>query len=332
MPHWQVSKSGSEYMAVANCMIKKDTNPDPIVERLWNAYQKFKSFDYSQSPQSPARNLIEEKWLPERIPFVEQVSTAVTDISKGAYNKVVLSRATDLKFDIPCEPLKVLGNLRRSYQNCYLFSFQNNSAESFIGATPERLIATTENRLLTEALAGSEPRGKTPSEDAKLASSLLSSDKDLREHQHVVESIQKRLRSLGIDINELPPVELLSLPNVQHLKTRIEAPLPEHCHLFDLLEVLHPTPAVGGSPRKNALEAIDSLESHQRGLYTGFVGWVGPSGGGEAVVVLRTALIQKNFARIFAGAGIVEGSNPNKEAREIDHKMEALLSAMKINQ
>ena len=155
--------------------------------------------------------------------------------------------------------------------------------------TPEILITTNGDQLQTEALAGSAPRGKTAGEDARFASELLSSDKDLHEHALVADSIVRRLIELGVDAEMDARPGLRVLPNVQHLLTGIRGKINTKSSFWKLLETLHPTPAVGGTPVAGVLSAINELEDHPRGLYAGTLGWVGPTGDGHAVVAIRSA-------------------------------------------
>src|SRR5690606_19258866 len=151
-----------------------------------------------------------------------------------------------------------------------------------------------------------------------LGAALLHSDKNRREQAVVLESIRRRLAPLGLQLEHPGEPALLRLANVQHLHTPIKAQLPENLRLLDALAPLHPTPAVGGSPREVAVTAIRELEAFPRGLYAGAVGWLDARGGGEFVVGIRSALVRGTTARVYAGAGIVSGSDPEKEFNETD--------------
>jgi menaquinone-specific isochorismate synthase len=180
----------------------------------------------------------------------------------------------------------------------------------------------------TEALAGSAPRGNSASEDATLAQALLHSEKDLREHRLVLESIARRVADLGLKLEHASQPRVLGLANVQHLHLPISASLPAGVHLLDLVARLHPTPAVGGTPREPAVAAIARLEPFNRGLYAGPQGWVDHRGGGEFFVGIRSALVDGRTAMVYAGAGIVAGSSPEKEFAETELKFKALIEAL----
>ena len=179
----------------------------------------------------------------------------------------------------------------------------------------------------TEALAGSARRGVSASEDAQLARALFLSEKDQHEHRLVLGSIARRVADLGLKLEHAAQPRLLALANVQHLHTPVSADLPAGVHILDLLARLHPTPAVGGTPRDAALKAIPRHEAFPRGLYAGPIGWVDHRGGGEFLVGLRSALVDGHTATAYAGAGIVAGSTPENEFAETELKFKALTEA-----
>jgi menaquinone-specific isochorismate synthase len=224
--------------------------------------------------------------------------------------------------------LRVLNGLRQRFPDCYAFSAATGRGPSFIGASPERLVRVSQNVFETEALAGSARRGLGASEDAALAAALQHNEKDLREHRHVVDSIVRRLAPLGLELefDESPAIRRLA--NVQHLATPIRATLPDGVRLLDALARLHPTPAVGGTPREAAVKAIRELEGFPRGLYAGALGWLNARGGGEFFVGIRSALIDGASARVYAGAGIVSGSEPDREYTETELKFHAVQDAL----
>ena len=329
VPQWQVARTGGQYVAVANVLIHPGMDIDPVAGRIWAAHEKFSSYSYDQPPRSPVYHILEEREVGPDGLFAKNVSRALNEIRKGKYNKIVLSRALDLLFDNSCQPLKILNRLRRDYPRCSSFSLQNENGTSFIGATPERLVSVDGGRYETEAIAGSAGRDSSAAEDARLARDLLASEKDLREHRHVVESIRRRLESVGLDARIADEPGLLVLPNVQHLRTPIDGEMKEGVHILELVEALHPTPAVGGTPREAVLEDIAGWEPFPRGMFAGVTGWFDSRGNGEFAVGIRSALVRESRARLYAGAGIVEGSVPELEFRETSIKMEALLRCIR---
>ena len=257
------------------------------------------------------------------------VKRGLERIEAGEFQKIVLARAIDLTANRALHPLEVLNGLRERFPDCYAFSAATGAGPSFIGASPERLVRVSQGVVETEALAGSARRGAGASEDAALAAGLLRSEKDLREHRHVIASITRRLEPLGVQLEHAPAPALRKLANVQHLHTPMRGKLPEGVRLLDLVSVLHPTPAVGGTPREAAVAAIRGLEGFPRGLYAGALGWINARGGGEFFVGLRSALVEGERARVYAGAGIVAGSEPEREFAETELKFQALLAALR---
>ncbi|MDQ8194897.1 isochorismate synthase [Coraliomargarita sp. SDUM461004] len=331
LPRWQVSRSKGQYGAVANLKVEADTDIDSLVMRVWGAYRKFGAFDYlpeaALEDAAPSPKIESRRELAPDV-YPQAVARALSAIELGAYEKIVLARGIELEADRPWQPLDTLNRLRERFAGCFTFSFAGGDARSFIGATPERLLQVRNGHLLTEAIAGSAPRGQTAGEDAKYARDLLESEKDLHEHICVRDSIIRRLEQVGVGgVAESHP-QLLLLANVQHLRTRIQAEVGESVHLLDILPEMHPTPAVGGSPREQAVPCIAELEQMERGLYAGVVGWFNHLNEGEMIVGIRSALIEGKLARLYAGAGIVRGSKPDTEMRETEMKLRALLDVL----
>jgi menaquinone-specific isochorismate synthase len=330
VPRWQVATREGRTTAVANVLVSPEIPVEPLAMRVWRARQKFSSFDYA-GPDFSENRRAEPIRVAEVGPsdgYQTAVGKAVDRIRDGAFQKIVLARAKDLVSREPFHPLRVLNGLRQRYADCYAFSFANGRGQSLIGASPERLLKVGEGQLLTEALAGSARRGSSASEDAALGGALLRSEKDLAEHDYVVRAINRRLAPLGIHLEGPNRPVLKRLANVQHLHTPLRAKLPEGVRLLDVLSQVHPTPAVGGSPREAAVPCIRSLEAFPRGLYAGAIGWVDARGEGEFFVALRSALIDGTRARLYAGAGIVAGSEPEKEFQETELKFRALMEAL----
>jgi len=329
VPRWQVSRHGDGSVAVANLVITPDLPLDLVTAKVWKAHTKFRAFDYSVTPDhgrpSAPKQIVE---IGGAGSYQRAVTAALAEIAQGKCEKIVLARAQQLTTNEKFHPLGVLNHLRQAYAGCYAFSVANGKGQSFIGATPERLVRVANGRMHTEALAGSAPRGQSASEDAAITRALLHSEKDLREHRVVIGSIERRLADLGLKLKLAATPRVLSLANVQHLHTPISAELSAGAHILDLVERLHPTAAVGGTPRAPAVAAIVRLEPFDRGLYAGPLGWVDHRGGGEFFVGIRSALIDGCTATAYAGAGIVAGSDPQKEFAETELKFKALIEAL----
>lgn len=328
VPRWQVSRAGAVTTAVANFVVTADADLRPLAQRVWRAHGKFSAFRFKPRPEESAVGKPPCFSQSESGDYRAVVARALQRIERGEFRKIVLARARDVRADQPLHPLEMLNGLRQRFPDCYSFSFARGNGPSFIGASPERLVRVSKGVVETEALAGSTRRGATASEDAALAEALLASDKDRREQQEVLEDIVARLTPLGLRL-EYPARPLVRrLANVQHLHTPVRAALPEKVRLLDVLAALHPTPAVGGSPRDAAIAQIRELEGFPRGLYAGAIGWLNARGGGEFFVGLRSALIAGMTARVYAGAGIVAGSTPEKEFAETELKFQAMFDAL----
>lgn len=325
--HWQVLQAEGYALAVANLRVDADANVDHLTERVWAAHEKLVSFSANEKTVGAAQ-VVQEKEVGGEDQYPAAVRKALRQIDKGVYEKVVLARAVDLELDAACRPLQILAGMRKRFGACHLFSYQRGDGGSWIGATPEKLVELRKGSLRTEAIAGSAPRDSHSATDDELGNRLLKSEKDIREHRHVVDSLLRRLSRLG----HLPEIAtepiLLKLPNVQHLVTPIECAAIPRQHLLEIAEELHPTPATGGTPRQVALADIRQFEAFDREWYAGLFGFFSPSGEGALMVGIRSARIQGNQARLFAGAGIVAGSDPQLEAAETRMKMAALRDAI----
>jgi len=262
--------------------------------------------------------------------WMEQVKRLVDQVEQGAFEKVVLAREIEVKrkdSPIPFDISATLSRLRESYPGAYVFALQRGK-QFFVGATPERLAQANDGQVDTMALAGSAPRGETDEEDECIGSELLASGKNNQEHAIVVSMVRQALKQHCANVREDAAPQLLKLKNVQHLKTPLRGELlPGHC-LLDIVAALHPTPAVGGFPQQAALEAIRRVEQFERGWYAAPLGWLDAHGNGEFAVALRSGLIDGNTARLFAGCGIIAGSDPQTEFAESCLKFQVMLRAL----
>lgn len=254
--------------------------------------------------------------------YEDAVAAAVRRIIRGDLRKVVLARDLLATAERPFDPRAVLARLSARYPDCYTFA-----CGGLVGATPELLIRREGDEARSLVLAGTAPRGATPEEDARLAEGLLGSAKDVEEHLYAAASVRDVLAPLCESL-DISPHELLTLPNVHHLGTRVVGRLATDRSALALAEALHPTAAVGGDPTDVAVELIRELESMDRARYAGPVGWMDASGNGEWGIALRCAQLDGNRARLFAGCGIVAGSDPAAELAETLAKFRPMLMAL----
>jgi len=241
--------------------------------------------------------------------------------------KVVLARAVQVHHRQPIDPVAAVRQLAANYPSCTVFAISHGQA-CFLGATPERLIALYAGTASTMALAGSIGRGATPAADQALADKLLRDPKERGEHAVVVAALRDGLAQVATRIMADAEPRVQRLPNLQHLLTPIRAQVAPGVGVLDLVERLHPSPAMGGYPRQRALELIRASEGFDRGWYAGPIGWVNRAGEGEFVVGIRSALVAGASATLFAGCGIVAESNPAAEYAESEWKLRPMLAAL----
>jgi menaquinone-specific isochorismate synthase len=331
LPHWQVARVQDQAVLVANLLVDAQTDLVHLTDDVWRQWQRLKALrGLSLRPSSAlgASAIATLPILTETEQFTTAVANILQDIEAQGLQKLVLAHTLDVIAPQPLSLCHALATLRDRYPDCYIFSVSNGQGQTFIGASPERLIKLCDHNLVTDALAGSAPRGQTLTEDTDLGAQLLSHPKDNHEHQVVLDFIQNCLWDLGIKSQVSSPPHLLQLPNIQHLRTLVTAKVPHHLHVLEILEALHPTPAVAGAPQKIAQQHIHQHEAFERHLYAAPIGWVDHQGNGEFTVGIRSALMDGCLTRLYAGAGIVAGSDPARELAEIQLKLQTLLDAL----
>lgn len=280
-------------------------------------------------PESLPADAVAPSW-PTESPGVDWrgvVSAAIDEIAEGRYQKVVLARTADVQREEAIDEGVVLERLAARYGGCYVFKVAQ-AGSAWLGATPELLCRVRGGTVNTVALAGSVPRGGDPESDDALAARLLGDAKERREHAFVVQALQEGLTPFCSELEIPAEPEILRVANIQHLRTPINGKLHHSEDVLTVVAVLHPSPAVGGSPRAEAVAAIDRLEGIDRGWYAGPIGRLGLDGDGEFAVGLRSGLIRGSTARFYAGAGIVQGSNPEREYAETETKFRPLREAV----
>ena len=254
------------------------------------------------------------------------VETATSAIRAGRMHKVVLAREVHARAPREVDVISVLRHLRAAQPDCFVFGYWRGD-RAFVGASPERLVRLDGRMVQASSLAGSAPRGATAHDDDALATALSTSEKDRAEHAAVREALRAGLAELCDDIVAPETPALLTLRHVHHLHTPVTAVLRQGHSLLDVIARLHPTPAVGGTPRGAALEFIREHEQLDRGWYAAPIGWVGRDGG-EFAVALRSAVIAGRIATLFAGCGIVAASDPDREFAESLVKLRPMQAAL----
>ncbi|MEX2563270.1 MAG: isochorismate synthase [Nitriliruptoraceae bacterium] len=257
------------------------------------------------------------------VQWLEAVAAAIDRIRQGDVDKVVLARDLAVWSRTPFDPNVLARRLQRHFPSCHTFV-----VDGLVGATPELLVGKFSNRVTSRVLAGTIGRDHDPRSDDELAARLMASDKDRREHALAVDSVRDVLSARCRDLAHDDDPTVLKLENVQHLATWFEGTLDAVTDVLSLAAALHPTAAVGGTPRQAALALLRDLEGIDRGRYAAPVGWTDASGDGEWGIALRCAELAGTRARLFAGVGIVEGSLPEAELAETRLKLLAMQAVL----
>lgn len=255
-----------------------------------------------------------------------QVAKAIESIQIKTIDKVVLARDLNGSTAEPIDPRSILRNLAAEYPSTWSFS-----VAGLVGATPELLLRLSRAMVTSRVLAGTISRTGDDEKDLALAASLARSSKDLEEHMYAVRSVAESLAPFCTSTNVPDSPFVLHLANVMHLATDVTGAIsefPQHVDIFSILEKLHPSAAVCGTPTDMAAKVIAELESMPRGRYAGPVGWVDARGDGELGIALRCGQISHNEIRLFAGCGIVAGSDPQRELAESQAKFAPMMSAL----
>ena len=262
--------------------------------------------------------------VPSEAEWESAVANAVARLQAGELDKVVLARALDVTAESPLDARAVAARLAARFPSCFTYV-----CDGLVGASPELLVRRMGRHAESLVLAGTIARGDSPEQDEANERALAASVKDAHEHRLAVASAREVLQAVAVEADEEATPHLLRLANVTHLATRLTAWLPSPPpSAVRLATALHPTAAVGGTPRDKALDLIRRLEAAPRDRYAGPVGWIDGNGDGEFAIALRCAQLSGRTARLWAGAGIVAESVPAAETAETAAKFDAVLSAL----
>ena len=286
-------------------ILKKAENPEP--EETFTAMPKAVTQDLQQD-------------------FLGTIKDAIRLVQESELNKVVLANCRKVQTSV--QPMQLLRQLEHKFPECVIFAFgfedpDTNEESIFLGATPELLLSMADSRVTTSALASSAPRSQDPEIDKSFGQELLGDPKELVEHLLVVDHLIEKLSNGGVNLDPVGDPQLLKLPGIQHLHTPISGDSLGPS-VVELLEIISPTPAVAGVPAQRAVEYISEIETFDRGWYSGPVGWCQPNGDGEFYAALRSALLTDNSCCLFAGVGLLENSDPEKELAEMELKLKAV--------
>ncbi|MNZ61878.1 Isochorismate synthase EntC [compost metagenome] len=264
--------------------------------------------------------------------FKASVSAALDAFAQGKLAKVVLSRKLILTLHKPADPERVLARLMAQNPHAFHFSLPLGQGRRLLGASPELLLRVSGGEVFTHPLAGSAKRGRGPEQDKRVARDLLASSKDQHEHRLVIDEIRRVLTPHCRELAIPPGPTLMSTDTLWHLGTPIAGQLHgSDASVLSLACQLHPTPALCGYPTDLAREFIREQEPFRRALFSGIVGWCDSQGNGEWAVVIRCGVLDGHQVELFAGAGIVAGSDPAMEWAETGTKLGTMLKALGLS-
>jgi len=323
LPELSICRSGERTYLTLNAVVRPGDDAGEKAAELETRLSALRVAPMPMlDPHPTARSEITSVRPPED--FERMIASATERIGTGEMSKVVLAREVLVRAPAAHDPAAIFGALREQFSACFCFCCGTREA-AFVGASPELLLRRSGASVSTVALAGSTRRSSDPAVDDHLGEQLLRSDKDRREQEIVAERIAHSLRPHSVWVQAAEEPEIVKVANIQHLATPIVAQLAEPHSAVELAGMLHPTPAVGGEPWPVAAAAIEDLERMDRGWYAGPVGWMDATEDGEFCVALRSALLRDREARLYAGVGVVAGSDPAAELAETEVKLDALL-------
>ena len=322
LPRWQLRRQGHKSWLRLTAVATDQAEARELAEKLWLMSKQL-------TQPSEEKEIIYSS-IGSGLSFPQQwqdcyrpaLNTGIDLVNKGVLEKLVLAVRQSIWLDAPLDPLAMLSRLRKQQPGSCRFLWQRSQEEAFFGASPERLLSLQRGQLQIDALAGTAPRN----DDGK---SLLRSDKDLREHELVVESITNQLINQGLQPRRARRPKLARHGHLVHLHTPINAFAQGKSPLY-LAGLLHPTPAVAGFPRREAMSWLRTLEPFERGSYAAPIGWIDKSGNAEFRVAIRCGNARGNELELTAGAGLVRGSIVEKELQEVGLKLAVLADQFEL--
>lgn len=301
----------------AGVVVAPGVDPQRIVELIDDGVAQ-------EAPAGPSLSVLRDV---DSDGWRKSVAAIASEVRDGLYEKAVLAASRELGGDGTIDVGATMAKLRRDYPHCHLFTVSEGDA-TFLGASPELLVAFAGGAVSALGLAGSAPRGTTEQQDDQIGQALLESAKDRIEHETVVRAIREALTGATRNLRAPNQPQLRKFRNIQHLSTEISGEALPGIDVLELVERLHPTPAVCGWPTDAARKVITAHETMDRGWYAGPIGWVDAAGDGEFAVALRSALVRETRAWLFAGNGIMGDSDPAAELAEVELKFNPLTEAL----
>lgn len=306
-----------------------EINAQTTLEDLLNQYKEYddylEQYGMKQPTLTQSECINKDEFEPEE--WVQSVNTAIQQMRDEQLEKVVLNRTLNATFSSKVNSSKVIYELEATRNVNYVITYQLKDTV-FISATPERLIAKKKNTVSSMCLAGSAAKGKTIEENSEAANWLLNSKKNIAEHAFVVNYIKETLHHYCDQLSIPSSPRIMATKSLLHLFTPVEGTVLQNISLFELIQALHPTPALGGFPKEEACKLIRELEPVDRGWYGAPIGWIDLKGNGDFAVGIRSALVKEDKARLYAGCGVVQDSKPEEEFYETSVKFLPMLNAL----
>jgi len=324
LPRWQLSRQGRHCWLRLQRTLGGDVTARSLAEELWEQAERLAGlpadpFQWGEGGGPSIRQ--RSSW---QAGYRSVVERGLELVESGSLRKLVLAVRQELLLDQPLDPLRLLAQLRQRQPGSCRFLWQQGEGPALLGASPERLLTVRQGQLRCDALAGTAAHGEA-------ASQLSRSEKDRREHELVVEAISAVLQGAGLQPRRPRHPRLARHGQLVHLHTPITASLGEQQPLA-LAGALHPTPAVAGLPRREAMAALRSLEPFERGFYAAPIGWIDSTGDTELRVAIRSGSLQGLRLELTAGAGLVSGSQPERELQEVALKLGVLQQQLSLAQ
>lgn len=307
--------------------ITEEENSAPVFEQLRLERDRLIHAAQVKEVKTYEKPVMENYEEPYKEEYLQSIHKVTDCIKAGDAEKVVIARSLSLQFEEQVASPQILSHVIHEQPESYLFGLEHEEM-LFFGASPERLVKVEEGQAFSSCVAGSIRRGQTADEDKELGQALLNDEKNRGEHHYVVEMITETFKKNCSNVKVPKQPKLLKIRDIQHLYTPVEGVLNDGATILQLVKYLHPTPALGGVPRKEAMEMIRTFEPMNRGLYAAPVGWVDADGNGEFAVAIRSAALLGDRAFLYAGGGIVGDSTPQSEYEETLVKFRPMLRAL----
>jgi menaquinone-specific isochorismate synthase len=318
LPRWQLSRQGQHCWLRLQRSLGGGVTPRQLAEELWEQARRLERLVQQQDGlelRVDSRIAIRRS-SPWQESYRSAVERGLERVERGELEKVVLAVRQELQLEAAPHPLALLAPLRRHQSGSCRFLWQQAHGTALIGASPERLLTVRQGQLRSDALAGTAPAGEQ-------AAGLLHSCKDRHEHELVVDTITAVLARAGLNPRRPRHPRLARHGQLVHLHTPITAALGQHQPL-SIAAALHPTPAVAGLPRREAMAWLRSLEPFERGHYAAPIGWIDSAGDADLRVAIRSGTLRGDRLELTAGAGLVRGSTVERELQEVALKLGVL--------